>query len=151
MAGRKLLSRSYEFLGVDQKIWIGLETGGFGDNATLAMYMNIPTYLAKGKSIMMITYGYSGVGKTFTLFGKVKDPRQNGILQKALLSIQNKEAIYMRTYEIYGKALPYKSYWSNLTPTEYDHQIISYTFDSESESQSDSDSDSDLVIEEDSD
>jgi hypothetical protein len=107
---------------------------GFGDNATLAMYMNIPTYLAKGKSIMMITYGYSGVGKTFTLFGKVKPPKQNGILQKALLSIQNKDAIYMRTYEIYGKALPYKSYWSNLTPDKYDHQIISYTFDSDSES-----------------
>jgi len=32
--GRKLLSRSSEFLGVDQKIWIGLETGGFGDAAT---------------------------------------------------------------------------------------------------------------------
>jgi hypothetical protein len=34
MAGRKLLSRSTEFLGVDQKIWIGLESGGFGDSAT---------------------------------------------------------------------------------------------------------------------
>lgn len=34
MAGRKLLSRSFEFLGVDQRIWLGLETGGFGDDAT---------------------------------------------------------------------------------------------------------------------
>ena len=34
MAGRKLLSRSFEFLGVDQKIWLGLESGGFGDAAT---------------------------------------------------------------------------------------------------------------------
>jgi hypothetical protein len=102
---------------------------GFSDNATLAMYMNIPTYLAKGKSIMMITYGYSGVGKTFTLFGQAKgDQKKPGILQKALLSIQNKQAIYMRTYEIYGRALPYKSYWTNLKSSDYDHKIISYTF-----------------------
>lgn len=32
--GRKLKSRSDEFLGVDQKVWIGLETGGYGQNAT---------------------------------------------------------------------------------------------------------------------
>lgn len=31
---RKILSRSFEFLGVDQRVWIGLETGGFGDDAT---------------------------------------------------------------------------------------------------------------------
>lgn len=31
---RKLLSRSFEFLGVDQKIWISLESGGYGDAAT---------------------------------------------------------------------------------------------------------------------
>ncbi len=34
MAGRKLKARSYEFLGVDQKVWLGSETGGFGDDAT---------------------------------------------------------------------------------------------------------------------
>ena len=32
--GRKLLSRSFEVLGVDQKIWLALETGGYGDAAT---------------------------------------------------------------------------------------------------------------------
>lgn len=34
MAGRKLKARSHEFLGVDQKVWLDLETGGFGDAAT---------------------------------------------------------------------------------------------------------------------
>lgn len=34
MAGRKLLSRSSEFLGVDQRVWLSLESGGFGDDAT---------------------------------------------------------------------------------------------------------------------
>ena len=31
---RKLKARSNEFLGVDQKVWIGLETGDYGDHAT---------------------------------------------------------------------------------------------------------------------
>jgi hypothetical protein len=34
MSGRKLKARSYEFLGVDQKVWLAQETGGFGDIAT---------------------------------------------------------------------------------------------------------------------
>lgn len=101
----------------------------FEDNSTLAKYMNIPTYLEKGKSIMMMTYGYSGVGKTFTLFGKVQ-PKQEGILQTSLLSIKNRKNIYMRTYEIYGKALPYKSYWTTLT--NFDHQIFTYKLEDES-------------------
>lgn len=107
------------------------DPNGFNDNATLAMYMNIPTYLSKGRSIMMMTYGYSGVGKTFTLFGKAQQDKQApqpGILQKALLTIQNKKGIYMRTYEIYGLALPYKSYWNNLKSTEYNHKIYTYNF-----------------------
>jgi hypothetical protein len=33
MAGRKLKSRSHEFLGVDQKVWLGQESGGYGDHA----------------------------------------------------------------------------------------------------------------------
>ena len=32
--GRKLLSRSNEFLGVDQKVWINLETAGFGEEVS---------------------------------------------------------------------------------------------------------------------
>lgn len=105
---------------------------GFGSNEILAMYMNIPNYLAKGQSIMMITYGYSGVGKTFTLFGRNKQKDdgtrevKQGILQKALQSIQNKKQIFMRTYEIYGKALPYKSYWKNRNTEDYNHLIYAY-------------------------
>lgn len=32
--GRNLNNRSFEVLGVDQRIWLSLETGGFGDGAT---------------------------------------------------------------------------------------------------------------------
>ncbi len=106
------------------------DSAGFGENDVLAMYMGIPNYLSKGQSIMMITYGYSGVGKTFTLFG-VNNPGnvRPGILQKALQSIQDKEQIFMRTYEIYGRALPYKSWWKDLKPEQYDHKIFKYTLD----------------------
>jgi hypothetical protein len=93
----------------------------FEDNSILAQYMNIPTFLAKNKSIMLITYGYSGVGKTYTLFGTNK---VSGLLQRSLTSIQNQDGIYMRVYEIYGKALPYKSYWNN--NKKFDHEIIIY-------------------------
>lgn len=34
MSGRKLKARSHEFLGVDQKAWLGQEVGGYGDEAT---------------------------------------------------------------------------------------------------------------------
>lgn len=37
MSGRKLKARSHEFLGVDQKVWLGQESGGFGDNAVTGL------------------------------------------------------------------------------------------------------------------
>ena len=32
--------------------------------------MMIPSILQQGKGLALMTYGYSGVGKTFTLFGE---------------------------------------------------------------------------------
>jgi len=96
----------------------------FGSNDILSKYMAIPSFLATGRSIMLITYGYSGVGKTFTIFGT---PKSAGVLQSSLNSIENKLNIYYRTYEIYGLAFPYKSYWDRDSDSYY-HQIIEYTF-----------------------
>jgi hypothetical protein len=101
------------------------DTEGFNDNATLAMYMGIPNYLSRGQSIMMITYGYSGVGKTFTIFGGAEN---EGVLQTALRNIKEKESIHMRTYEIYGRALPYKAGWLGLTSEQYDQTIYTYKY-----------------------
>jgi len=97
---------------------------GFSDNSTLALFMGLPNFLAKGESIMMMTYGYSGVGKTYTIFG---GNGHSGILQKTLQSIQHQEAVYFRIFEIYGLALPYKSYWTNRNPEDYYHKIYAYT------------------------
>jgi len=106
----------------------------FNDNAVLSKYMSIPTFLSQGKSIMVLTYGYSGVGKTFTVFG---GNGKNGMLQSSLNSIQQKKAIYYRAYELYGIAFPYKSYWqkNDGTPKEtkdYHHCIYHYTEDNKS-------------------
>lgn len=123
------------------------DTEGFNDNATLAMYMGIPNYLSRGQSIMMITYGYSGVGKTFTIFGGVteKGVLQEGVLQTALRNIKDKKetengnGIYMRTYEIYGRALPYKAGWLELTSEQYDQTIYTYKYDEAEKAVLDSD------------
>jgi len=91
----------------------------FNDNSVLSKYMSIPTFLSQGKSIMLLTYGYSGVGKTFTVFGTQDKP---GMLQTAIGNIQHQHGIYFRAYELYGLAFPYKSYWDR--KPEYYHQFI---------------------------
>jgi hypothetical protein len=96
---------------------------GFNDNAVLSNYMGIPSFLTDNRSIMMITYGYSGVGKTFTLFGGGDN---KGVLQNSIIGIQGTEKILCRCFEIYGKALPYKSYWLNKSPNDYNHKLHIY-------------------------
>lgn len=95
----------------------------FNDNSVLSKYMSIPTFLSQGKSIMLLTYGYSGVGKTFTVFGTQDKP---GMLQTAIGNIQHQHGIYFRAYELYGLAFPYKSYWDR-KPEEYHQFIYDYT------------------------
>jgi len=95
----------------------------FNDNSVLSKYMSIPTFLSQGKSIMLLTYGYSGVGKTFTVFGTHSTP---GMLQTAIGNIQHQHGIYFRAYELYGLAFPYKSYWDR-KPEDYHQFIYDYT------------------------
>jgi len=99
----------------------------FKDNDVLAHYMAIPQYLEQQKSIMLITYGYSGVGKTYTVFGNLSKNKP-GVLQSSLKHIKNKKKIFYRAYELYGLAVPYQIYW-NKTIEEYYHYIYAYTYD----------------------
>ncbi len=80
----------------------------FNKNEDMAMYMSISTNISKKKSVMLITYGYSGTGKTYTLFGNGVD---KGLLQSAIEGILSKKEIYFRTYEIYGAGVKYPFYW----------------------------------------
>ena len=66
----------------------------FKENESLSYYMGLSNTLADKKSIMLLTYGYSGVGKTFTLFGSVKTDKATqvkksspGLLQTTLTNI----------------------------------------------------------------
>jgi hypothetical protein len=102
----------------------------FKDNSSLSMYMGLGNSLGEGRSIMLLTYGYSGVGKTFTLFGRKGKP---GMLQTTLNNLTNFEKIELKAFELYGLGVPYKFYWNkpkseNKIP-QYDHRIYKYEID----------------------
>ena len=71
-------------------------TEEYPDPFVISKYMTLETKIAKGKGIMLMTYGYSGVGKTFTLFGG------NGILVSTLKNIRGVASVRFRVYEIHG-------------------------------------------------
>jgi hypothetical protein len=79
------------------------------DNESIAMFMSIPSKLSMGNGFMLLTFGYSGTGKTYTVFGKSPD---RGILQSTLSEVDKEDdEIYFRCYEVYGIGFPYANYW----------------------------------------
>ena len=75
---------------------------------SLSDSMSLPSDLALKKSVMLLTSGYSGTGKTYTLFGKDKTA---GILHETLKNISGLKQLYFRVFEIYGLAVPYSFYF----------------------------------------
>jgi hypothetical protein len=69
---------------------------------------------------MLMTYGYSGTGKTFTLFGN-RVLNKEGILQATLNNIRGLGKLKLRVYELYGKGVQYPHYWK-----EHIYQKIIY-------------------------
>ncbi|VBB18482.1 hypothetical protein YASMINEVIRUS_945 [Yasminevirus sp. GU-2018] len=98
----------------------------FKNNEDISMYMSISTNMSKKKGVALITYGYSGTGKTFTLFG---DGKSKGLLQSAIEGISSKSEIYFRAYEMYGAGVKYPFYWcDSVTETCYVYKINSTTY-----------------------
>jgi hypothetical protein len=100
------------------------------DTSTISKYMTMASQITKGKGVVIMTYGYSGTGKTFTLFGKYNqkpEERKQGILQSTLSNILGVKKIFLRVYELYGKGIIYNEYWDN--PENLDQSIFSYDFD----------------------
>lgn len=103
----------------------------FPDNSDISKYMTLDTQLSKGKGIALMTYGYSGTGKTYTLFGK-SDIQKNGLLQSTLDNIIGLKEVKFRIFEIYGYGISFSSYWKSETdPNEsylnkIKHEIIKY-------------------------
>ena len=98
------------------------------DNESIAMFMSIPSKLSLGNGFMLLTFGYSGTGKTYTVFGENKPGKSptRGILQTTLNDIDKEDGspIYFRCYEVYGIGLPYASYWYDKLGTNYDPKRI---------------------------
>ena len=77
--------------------------------------------LKSGYSNFVFGYGYSGSGKTYTLFGKVGDTL--GVLQLGLADLMSDPTInikYKYLFEIYGRIFP------TTTTTTYDSNIFVY-------------------------
>lgn len=90
----------------------------FKEPLTISNYMALPGMIADGLGIAMMTYGYSGVGKTFTLFGDSKNSKKGesspkGILQATLESINGLDKVEMRFFELYGRGVIYPNYWKS--------------------------------------
>nr|WBF70655.1 kinesin-like protein [Megavirus caiporensis] len=92
----------------------------FPDSDVISNYMSIAPNILNNKGTVIMTYGYSGVGKSASLFGRKMDISKgidspsNGILQATMDQFTNID-IYFRVFEIYGLGTQYNYYWN---PTE---------------------------------
>lgn len=106
----------------------------YSNNNDLSQYMSLNTLLSnksdsteKKNGIVLMTYGYSGTGKTYTLFGSSNENNKTtGILQSTLKTINGLLSVRFRLYEVYGFGLPYPHFWKNKKVTEFPHDVIQY-------------------------
>lgn len=80
----------------------------FTSNNNITKYMTLETQLSQKKGVMLMTYGYSGTGKTFTLFGSGE---KQGLLQATLNNIRGLDEVRFRVMELYGHGVQYPHYW----------------------------------------
>jgi len=104
----------------------------FNDNATISQYMLLDKLITKDIGTYLFTYGYSGVGKSYTLFGS---QGVDGLLQSTITNIEtndssNKlESIKLRIYELYGLGVGYSECWSDYNKIDqsvFDYKIEVY-------------------------
>jgi hypothetical protein len=112
-----------------------IDTSSVESNVVLEKYLGISSKLNKGTSVMIPTLGYSGTGKTFTLFGSYienpppKAPTINeGILHAVIQNLEGLKSCQFRMYELYGKGIPYFFYF-NKPIDEIDHKVFAYKLD----------------------
>lgn len=100
-------------------------------NVVLEKYLGIAGKLNQGTSVMIPTLGYSGTGKSFTLFGKYikNDPLpptiMEGVLHAVIQNLDGLKSCQFRMYELYGKGVPYFFYFGKPV-NEIDHKILAY-------------------------
>lgn len=96
----------------------------FPTSSEISKYMTLDTLLSQGHGIGMMTYGYSGTGKSFTLFGNTSK-QIPGILQTTLNDIIGLRTVKFRVIELYGLGMPYPHYWTGGSNTIH-HKIYNY-------------------------
>lgn len=102
--GKLIYRTKYQFTEV-------FDTDNFQDNEEISKSMLMDVQLGEKKGIAMLTYGYSGTGKTFTLFGS-KSAGAAGILQATLKNIKGLKSLKFRLFELYGYGQVYPFYWT---------------------------------------
>lgn len=94
------------YVGIDfERIY---NTLTYPDSDIISNYMSIAPNIVNGKGTVIMTYGYSGTGKSASLFGTATS---NGILQATMDNFSNVD-IYFRVFEIYGLGTQYNYYWN---------------------------------------
>jgi hypothetical protein len=89
----------------------------------MAPYMAASNVINNYEGLMLFTFGYSGVGKSFTVFG---GGNIKGVLPSIINSIQNVDSVDVRIYEIYGMGLNINN--DNFNENKY-FKYISYQLD----------------------
>ena len=85
------------------------DTINYEDNESISKSMSLDVQLSEGKGVAIMSYGYSGTGKTYTLFG---GNGISGILQSTIRNMADKiNSIHFRVFELYGYGQTYSYYW----------------------------------------
>ena len=97
----------------------------FNDNETISQYMLLDKLINKRIGTYLVTYGYSGVGKSYTLFGSKEAA---GLLQATVNNITTKyktfKSVEVRIYELYGLALGYSECYEDYN--KIDQSVFHY-------------------------
>ncbi len=93
------------------------------DPIIMSSFMSISNSLNNLEGTILYTFGASGVGKSFTLFGK-KEIKKQGVVQATLKSLDSVDKLKIKVYEIYGLGFNDKSYWNN--SNLYEKYIVHY-------------------------
>ena len=96
----------------------------YPDADIISNYMSLAPNIMNNKGTMIMTYGYSGTGKSATLFGVIENPAKgitakSGILQTTMDQIEN-ATIWFRVFEIYGLGTQFDFEWNPSTAENLD-------------------------------
>lgn len=87
----------------------------------MAPYMAVSNVINNYEGLILFTFGYSGVGKSYSIFGTKENP---GLLNSIFNSIQNINSVTINIYEIYGMALNNKENFSQNVYQKYIYHKI---------------------------